>query len=278
MRSVYSSHKLRKPIPFWGICGHYPRWFPKREFYLVSAAGLWWDCRGKVVRRRYPSPRTRMFLDGGGFTFFSKQGDYPFSPDEYLKLVEHPYYGYRPLLWAALDYPCEPEIVRSSQSNLDRIEATLDHLSYLKRYATHEGMVPVVQGYTLDERFHCLDRMASAGLTSSFMAIGSLCALPDVKKIDEIVTAIGDYAEKNLSHPVAWHLFGVKTSYFKLTNSTGWPYVFSFDTAAWELGNAGETKNARGQAELEFRFHRYRDRISEILNRPRQVPLTATTI
>lgn len=266
---------IRHPIPFWGINGHFPGWFPPRDFYLVSAAGLWWGCRGKVVRRSYPSPRTRMFLDSGGFSFFSKRGDYPFKPDQYLQLVEHPYYGYRPLLWAALDYPCEPEIVRSSsaQSNLDRIEATLDNLAYLKKKATWPGLVPVVQGYTLEERLYCLERMASADLTSSYMAMGSLCALPDVKRIDEIVVAVGSHAKKILRHPVVWHLFGVKTSYFELKEARGRPYVFSFDTAAWELGKAGETRNAKGQAEQQRRFFRYRQNIYDLFNRPWQIPL-----
>lgn len=214
-----------------------------------------------------------MFLDSGGFSFFSKAGDYPFSPDDYLQLVEHPYYGYQPLLWASLDYPCEPDTCRSHNlsSNMDRIEATLDHLEYFTKKSTWPGLVPVVQGYTIDERLYCLEQMVRKNLTSSFMAIGSLCAQKSLVKIDEIVTVVGGQAEK-MGLNIAWHLFGVKTSYFQ-TARTGMKYVFSFDTAAWSLGRRGESKNANGQAEKQKRFFRYYENVRAVLSRPRQLSL-----
>lgn len=267
--------KFYPPIPFWGFDGHFPAWVPERDFYLVSAASLWWSSRHKFVKRSYPSPRTRMFLDSGGFSFFATKGDYPFSPDDYLQLVEHPYYGYQPLLWASLDYPCEPDTCREEphklRSNLDRITATIDYLDYFTRRATWPGMVPVVQGFTLDERLHCLEQMACKGLTKPFMAIGSLCAQKSIKEIDKIVVAVALAAQK-MGLNVVWHLLGVKTSYLE-SNPIGYPFVFSFDTAAWGLGRKGETKNPIGDAEKQKRYFRYRSNVYRLLSSPRQLSI-----
>jgi hypothetical protein len=210
-----------------------------------------------------------MFLDSGGFSFFSRCGDYPFSPDEYLRLVEHPYYGYQPLAWASLDYPCEEDTRRRHglMSNLERIEATLDYLAWFTEHATWPGMVPVVQGYTIDERLYCLEEMARRGLAKPFMAIGSLCACRSQHEIDRIVTAVGSAAVTILSFPVSWHLFGVKLSYLSLRGVNSLPFVFSFDTAAWELGGTGERRNARGTEEERERFFRYRDKVLPRLER-----------
>lgn len=259
--------QIKQIIPFWGISGHFPGWFPARDFYLVSAAGLWWPSRGKFVKRSYPDARTRMFLDSGGFSFFSKWGEYPFKPDDYLRLVEHPYYGYQPLLWASLDYPCEPETHRPHglMSNLERIEATLDHLAWFAKHSTWPGLVPVVQGYTIEERLYCLEEMVRRGLAGRFMAIGSLCACKSQHEIDKIITALGSLAATILSYPVAWHLFGVKLSYLSLQGANGIPFVFSFDTAAWELGDTNEPRNARGTEEERRRFFRYRSKVLPVV-------------
>ena len=44
----------------------------------------------------------------------------------------------------------------------DRIEATLDHLAWFTEHATWPGMVPVIQGYTIPERLHCLEERSLA--------------------------------------------------------------------------------------------------------------------
>jgi hypothetical protein len=240
-----------------GFSGHFPDWVPTDDFYLISAASLWSEERGTFIRRSYPRPRVRMFLDSGGFTFFSRWGDYPFSRDEYMGLVEH----YDPLLWASLDYPCEPGVCRShNQTNYDRIERTLDNLAY---FSTRQkwGMIPVVQGYTLDERRYCVREMLRRGLAREYMALGSLCILRSPREIDNIIWQLSLECETGGLSP-KWHLLGVKLDYFKLKNALGMPWVWSFDTAAWSIGLSNESRNAQGQEELARRYHRYVRRVS----------------
>ena len=265
-----------QPTPFWGVNGHFPGYVPRKDFYLVSAASLWSRQRGKFIKRSYPDARTRMFLDSGGFSFFSRQGDYPFSPSDYLRLVEHPYYGYQPLLWAGLDYPCEAGVERGNclglENNQERMEATLEHLEYLTRVHRWPGLVPVIQGYSIEERLWCLEEMALRGLGARLMAIGSLCCIKSERLIDNIVTVLGLAAREMFHFPVLFHLFGVKLGYLS-GHRQGLGFVFSFDTAAWELGQRGETRNAKGPGEEERRFWRYRSLVSTALARPRQLSL-----
>lgn len=250
---------MNTPVALWGITGHFPAWFPKREMYLVSAAALWSAERGKFIRRRYPDPSRRMFLDSGGFSFFARNGDYPFTRQQYLDLVDH----YKPLLWASLDYPCEPGVHRSHSSNKDRIERTLDHLEWF----THQsrwGLLPVVQGYTLDERLDCLRQMARRQLATPYMAIGSLCILRNVQQIHAIVSDLTTAARDLLPFAVHWHLLGVKLDYIRRHHDET-SQVWSFDTAAWGIGLQSETRNTSNQAERQNRFWRYHAKVRAVV-------------
>jgi hypothetical protein len=128
-------------------------------------------------------------------------------------------------------------------------------------------MVPVVQGYTIPERLYCLEEMARRGLGARLMAIGSLCALKSQRTIYDVVTTLGAAAAELFPFRVQFHLFGVKLSYLNLQGARGLGHVFSLDTAAWELGDTGETRNARGTAEAKRRFFRYRDKVLPLLVR-----------
>lgn len=246
------------PIPFYGFSGWFPCWVPQSDFYLISAASLWSRDRGKFIRRSYFRPRVRMFLDSGGFSFFSQCGDYPFSRQDYVGLIQY----YKPLLWASLDYPCEPGVHRvHNQTNYERIECTLEHLEYFSSLRMW-GLMPVVQGYTMDERLYCLRQMVKRGLSRPYMAIGSLCILKSSAEIDSIVLQLSLAAEKMGFSP-RWHLLGVKLDFFSSVRFS-FPWVHSFDTAAWELGKSGETRNARTQEEQEKRYFRYKGQVSEV--------------
>jgi len=245
-------------FPFWGVTGYFPAWFPTTDRYMVSAAALWSDQRGKFVRRSYPEPGKRMFLDCGGYKFFMMSGQYPYRPDHYIALARH----YNPLAVASMDYPCEPEIVRSAGlfSNADRIAATLDFLAYLSK-ANLPGLVPVIQGYTIDERVYCLEAIIKRGLTRRLMAIGSLCVVESVSQIERIIAALTEV------WPVGkFHLFGVKSSYFE-NRQTAHETVFSFDTSAWRFapGSNGENRYPNHDQE-ERRFFAYRQRCLARLN------------
>jgi hypothetical protein len=236
--------------PFWGHSRYVPAW--ATGHYLISAASLWRNEQQTWRRPRLPEPSGRMFLDSGGYSFFARWGDYPFSPDQYLDLVQGTDRPLRPLIWASLDYPCEPETERGAlASNADRIEATVDKLSYLHQRAAWPGLMPVVQGYSLTERLFCLEQMSQRGLTRPYMAIGSLCAMRNTGAIVDIVRGLDEAAPAICGHPVEWHLFGVKIGYFYHPRHIR---PRSFDTAAWGMPRRMGQRDPRPQRQ---RFEEY---------------------
>ena len=214
---------------FWGVDKHYPPYL-KNHYFLVSANALWKKQKPyssyKFIKRSYD--RRFMILDSGGYSLFSKFDKYPFTKQEYLKLINH----YRPLAWIPMDYPCEPELLkRLNQTVEERIASTLDNLIFfMTQPNSPPGLLAVIQGYTLKERLNCFDMILDTGLKTQWLAIGSLCALANLQKIHHIVNGLSDYAIK-----VGWegkfHLFGLTIKYLKkytLPNN-----IISFDTSAW---------------------------------------------
>lgn len=223
---------------FWGVDKHFPK-FLHGHYFLVSAGSLWSDERGKFIRRTYD--RRRMFLDWGGFRYLSQGKGLPFGIDEFRDLVKY----YDPLLFAPMDIPCEPHLtIPGFRSIGDRIEATLDHLRYFSR-VDRGAMIPVIQGYTIEQRLSCLERIFSLGLDKPLMCIGSLCTLNSAKEVYEIVTAITQAA----GDAYQFHLFGV-TLKFVLEYDLSFCGVFSFDTSAWQY--------YAKYSQLQTRFMAYR--------------------
>ena len=186
------------------------RWLPDGINVMYSAGGFW-DTENSRWRRRSWLKQTGLrWLDSGGFTLLNEYGDYPFSVDNYLNLVSR----LRPDYYATMDYPCEPDISRQLglMTNEQRILATVENARETLDRAAMVGpgplAVPVIQGYTLDEYIHCIERHQEACTIRPYMAVGSLCRrmkdselLDLISGIHEAATAVG--VER-------LHLFGVK--------------------------------------------------------------------
>ena len=220
------------------------RGFPKRyiENVMVSAGSLWSTQRGKFIRRN-PPEHTRFFLDSGGFSCLNRYRDYPWTPEAYRSLIWH----YKPDYVATMDYPCEPEIKRliplgsgeasrALETNYSRIRATVFLAIWLleQDLPAHTTVVPVIQGYTLEEYLTCVDLYEKHGIfdIADYFAIGSMCRRWRVEEIAKLVTGIVDYVWS--THPnVRFHLFGLKLSALK--NRAIFERAYSVDSAAWSL-------------------------------------------
>lgn len=224
----------------------FPKWDFSNRNILVSAGSLWWAKRMKFVRRRIPKCR-KFFLDSGGFSLLNKYGDYPFSIEDYVNLIKH----YRPHYAAIMDYPCEPDINRLNLlgkdfgriqlkeyiSNKERIEQTIMHtieiLKYEKELAPTQ-IIPVIQGYTLQEYKYCIDRMCELGIFDrcKYVAVGSMCRRINNKELRKYIVAITDYVWT--THPdIRFHFFGLKLNALK--DYVCATRIYSCDSAAWDL-------------------------------------------
>lgn len=175
---------------------------------MFSAAGFWDGYRWRRVRF---FTRGLKFLDCGGFTLLNRFGDYPFSRDAYQNLIAF----LRPDHYAAMDYPCEPEITRGLglSTNRERIEMTVQNARWFLDNHNLIGCsipIPVIQGYTLDEYRECIDLHHQTETIRDYMAVGSMCRRLSVKELHILIPGIFEYAQQAGAKHLHW--FGLKLS------------------------------------------------------------------
>lgn len=190
-----------------------PRWnmfkfLPDNLNIMFSAAGFW---NGYNWRKtKFPKKSGLKWLDCGGFTLLNQYGNYPFSVVNLANLIAQ----LKPHYYATMDYPCEPEISRSLglKSNWDRIKATVENAIRLIEYENQlpGQVVPVIQGYTLEEYQFSIDCHQQAGTIREYMAIGSMCRRIKTQGLNELI--IGIYESARQAGVKRLHYFGLKLS------------------------------------------------------------------
>lgn len=234
------------------------KWLPPNLNVMYSAAGQWredhWDYR------HFPKTANMTWLDFGGYSFFSRgHADYPFSVEAALCLVAR----IKPNYYASLDYPCEPSISDAIDHVpvRERIHRTVQRADEMAQWDTQVTgtMVPVIQGYHLEDYTYCMDLYQQAGLIRPYMAIGSVCARSDDS---EIVTLIRNlYHEARERGIKRLHYFGLKvTEALKTMNG----FIWSRDSAVamiygQQAGLPDGRRYPRGQAEKKMVFFHFVD-------------------
>lgn len=190
-----------------------PRWqqyrfIPAGLNVMYSAAGFW---NGYGWRRKKFQKQTGLkWLDCGGFTLLNRYGDFPFSTVNYANLQAFLHADF----YATMDYPCEPEISRSLSlmNNLDRIQATVDNaLELMNLEGQLSGtLVPVIQGYSLNEYEHCIELYERSGAIREYMAVGSMCRRISTPELNRLVPGI--YKAARRAGCERLHFFGLKLS------------------------------------------------------------------
>lgn len=177
--------------------------------YAFLSAGVTWSythCK-TLVPFEFSERTEEIFLDSGGFSFFSKYSEYPFSMEDYIHWIKGMQDANKQKVKyvAILDYPCEPEINRKAFStNQERIEATVRNATKCLRYDISPAKwIPVLQGYTVDEYLHCLKLYKDQNLYLDYIAIGSMCRRNDLNQIHKILKAIKEETDAKI------HLFGL---------------------------------------------------------------------
>lgn len=257
--------------PNYFFIGLNPRWqmykfLPTGLNVMFSAAGFWDDWNGEWRRSaKFKRSFGLRWLDSGGFTMLNRYGDYPFSVINYANLI----IWLKPHYYAIMDYPCEPEITRSLglMSNKDRIEATVKNAVALTEWENQipGQMVPVIQGYTLDEYLHCLELYNKVDLIRDYMAVGSMCRRISNEELGRLIPGIY-YAAQKLGCSKL-HFFGLKLSPDLIKYSD---MIWSRDSAAI-LDDYDKTLRVerngrrfpRGQQEKEVVFKSFLIRLEE---------------
>ena len=191
---------------------------------LISAASL----RLRTSFRKTHFPRhDSLFLDSGGFSFFYKSGEYPFTPEELAALAVRERANY----CAVMDYPCEPETSRPAglRTNRERIDRTIENTRRCLQIC-NVNWVPVVQGYTPEEYAYCVERLRNEDLIRPVVAIGSLCVRRRTEDTWEILSLVRD-----LLPGVKLHGFGIDLKFLRDRRIKS--VLWSADTQAWGFNN-----------------------------------------
>jgi len=171
----------------------------RREFntypYILLSAGVVWSYTNnkKLALFKFSDETKEIFLDSGGFSFFTKYSDYPFTVREYVKWIcEMQKVNNGKVKYAAImDYPCEPSINRKAfKTNKERIEKTVENAIKCFENEIPAKWIPVLQGYALDEYIFCLDLYKEHGILTDYIAIGSMCKRSNISEIVKIVYEI----------------------------------------------------------------------------------------
>ncbi|MCX4571588.1 hypothetical protein OOK48_35295 [Streptomyces viridodiastaticus] len=215
-------------------------------------------------RRKTPFPRAlhNYCLDSGGFKETQKYGRWRTTAAEHAGKVRRisGQLGRDRLLWAApQDLMCEPWVIYGKNQHLPathddyfhgtralrglkpgepeqdlttavRIhqQLTVNNFLQLLEVAPDLPFIPVLQGWTLDDYFHCKALYEQAGinlLDYPVVGLGSVCRRQDTDEIARIVDALS-------STGLRLHGFGVKTDGL----SEYGDQLVSADSQAWSYG------------------------------------------
>jgi hypothetical protein len=249
-----------------------PRWqmykfLPDRINVMFSAAGFWNNDKKEWRRgEKFKKFFGLRFLDCGGFTLLNQYIDYPFSTVNLANLIAR----LRPHFYVPKDYPCEPEISRSLglMSNQERIEATVKNAVALAEWEKQlpGQMVPVIQGYTLDEYLYCLRLHKKEGTIRDYMAVGSMCRRISSNELGNLIPSLYYAAQK--AGCTKLHYFGLKLS----------PDLEPYSDVIWSRDSAailddydktlrlsrGGRRFPKGQKEKEIVFNSFINRIERL--------------
>lgn len=236
-----------------------------RELDILVSARMLIKMNTNSVAYKYISEFRSVILDSGAFGSAFWDGGYTYGFEDYLKIVEK----VMPEFWVTMDYPCEPNIM-PEMSVRNRIKKTVFNTKELST-APFPGLLPVIQGWSVEDYLHCIDQMEKADLIRPVMGIGSICRRGKQEPIVNIVRHISERLPG-----IKFHAFGVKVNTLNYNNGELLNYLDSLDTAAWQFNEKDELGGWRPRTlkELARRLEGYRDKLNQRINEPHQLVLT----
>lgn len=167
-------------------------------------------------------------LDSGGFTELDRNHGWTISAREYATFVRRAVREIGPPEFVApQDWMTEPRMLRSTGLTVaEHQRRTVDNFREL-RELLGEVVIPVVQGWTLDDYLACVELYEAAGVdlgAERLVGLGTVCRRQHVKPTERIVRRL---AREGLR----LHGFGVKLTGLELYGDV----LMSADSMAWSL-------------------------------------------
>ena len=147
-------------------------------------------------------------LDSGGFSELKLNGAWKITADEYVEIVNR--LNQTPnLRWAAQqDWMCEPFMVsRSGLTVREHQKRTVANFLELRKLDCDVPIIPVLQGYTMEEYKECFEMFEIAGVdlrSEPLVGLGSVCRRQNTNDIERIVSS---FHAKDLNKMVMIHIW-----------------------------------------------------------------------
>jgi len=168
-------------------------------------------------------------LDSGGFTELNLNGKWSISAQEYVDTVNR--INRTPgLVWAAQqDWMCEPFVLEKTGLTVnEHLKRTVANLLELRNLDCDTHIIPVLQGWELEDYKQCFEMFEAKGVdlrSESIIGLGSVCRRQATSQIEKIVKY---FHAKDLK----LHGFGVKINGLKRYGEM----LESADSLAWSFG------------------------------------------
>lgn len=206
---------------------------------VLLSAGVAWRNPGDGFTLEPPENPESLFIDSGGYqAAVHFQDEYPYTATELFEYAESVGADYV----AGMDWACEsaeslaalydgiePEDIAPIE---DRLERSIDdQIKQLEAYENGDWsfeLVPVVQGYNVDQYRYSARRLRQANLARPYMGIGTVCKRTTADEIREVLNVC-----KEELPATEFHLFGATKEVWN--DRRFWGQFRSADTHAWAL-------------------------------------------
>lgn len=225
------------------------------KFYLGCPNSSWLSrhkgipffvSRNRMPKVKFKPSVTSWALDSGGFTELQRYGKWTISATEYAERVNIYAEKVGNLDWAApQDWMCEPVVINGgSAAGLSfkgtRLSVTEHQKRTVDNYLELQDkcvvpVIPVVQGFTLEDYLFCTDLYLLNGVdlrSHATVGVGSICRRQATSEVQEILKTLH-------GEGLSIHAFGAKRAALKGSLR----YMSSADSMAWSFNarHAGKT-------------------------------------
>lgn len=200
---------------------HEPSWLTRSTVPLFVS-------RRRLVRLKQLLPATcEWSLDSGGFTELNMHGQWSITATEYASETRRYAAEIGRMQWAAIqDWMCEPFVLDKTKKSIREHQIlTVKNCVELRALAPEIPWCPVLQGWTIDDYFVCVDMYADNGIDlsrESIVGVGSVCRRQGTSEIAELFGSLATAG-------IATHAFGLKTLGLKQCRGL----IKSADSLAW---------------------------------------------
>ena len=168
-------------------------------------------------------------MDSGGFTELSMHGRWTVDPSQYADEIERAASEIGGLDWAApQDWMCEPQIIAQTGLTVEEHQRrSVASVVGLRAMVRTVNVIPVIQGWEIDDYHRCVDLYAAAGIdltAEPVVGVGTVCRRQSTAEGRQIVESLA-------ASGIRIHGFGVKISGLREYGDV----MVSADSMAWSF-------------------------------------------